>query len=493
MKKKFALISTYNKDGLIPLVDTLIKHNYTLIATSGTADFLKKNGLDVVTVEEITGFPSMLGGRVKTLHPLVFGGILAKGGEEEVKRYNIPLIDIVVVNLYPFDKEPSIENIDIGGISLIRAAGKNYRRLTCLTDPEDYDMVIKELNENSTISPDTRIYLARKAFALSTCFDTKVSLWLGSPELYMPFSKVEDLRYGENPHQKATLFRETGYKGISIIDAYKIQGKELSYNNICDLDTVLSVLCTFKETTVCILKHSSPCGIAVFPRLIDAYKRAKSCDPISSFGGIVGVNREVSGELAKELSSTFIEAVLAPSYNEEAKNILSKKKRLILLKLPLDCSLSTVSYRYINGGLIRQDSDNSLDNIKDYKVVSKRKPTKRELNAMNFAFNVVKFIKSNAVCITTDRMTVGIGGGQPNRVGALEIAIRNRKIFGFKDGIALASDGFFPFRDSIDLAAKEGIKAIIEPGGSIRDEEVIKAADEHNISLIFTGRRHFRH
>ncbi|MCK4257231.1 bifunctional phosphoribosylaminoimidazolecarboxamide formyltransferase/IMP cyclohydrolase, partial [candidate division WOR-3 bacterium] len=243
----------------------------------------------------------------------------------------------------------------------------------------------------------------------------------------------------------------------------------------------------------CILKHSSPCGIAVFPRLIDAYKRAKSCDPISSFGGIVGVNREVSGELAKELSSTFIEAVLAPSYNEEAKNILSKKKRLILLKLPLDCSLSTVSYRYINGGLIRQDSDNSLDNIKDYKVVSKRKPTKRELNAMNFAFNVVKFIKSNAVCITTDRMTVGIGGGQPNRVGALEIAIRNRKIFGFKDGIALASDGFFPFRDSIDLAAKEGIKAIIEPGGSIRDEEVIKAADEHNISLIFTGRRHFRH
>lgn len=493
MADKYALISTYDKTGLIPLTKCLLRHNYKLIATTGTADYLKKKGVRSTTVDSFTGFPTMLGGRVKTLHPVILGGILARGDENEVVRYNLPLIDIVVVNLYPFDKEPSIENIDIGGVSLIRAAGKNYTRVSCIVDPKDYDSVIKELDAKGSISPDTRLYLARKAFSLSAYFDIRVSEWLNSDRLYISLQKIGKLRYGENPHQEATLFRETGFDGLSIGNAIKIQGKELSYNNVCDLDSALSILASFTEPVSCVLKHLTPCGIAVSSSITDAYRKARSCDPFSSFGGIVGVNREVDEECATELASTFLEAVLAPSYTDGARNILSRKKRLILLQLALDGYLFPWHYRYINGGFLKQDSDTLLDNIENFKIVTKRKPTEDEYRALCFAFKVVRFVRSNAVCITTEKMTVGIGGGQPSRVGALEIALANKQKFGFKEGVALASDGFFPFRDSIDLAAKEGIRAVIQPGGSVRDKEVINAADEHNIAMIFTGRRHFKH
>jgi phosphoribosylaminoimidazolecarboxamide formyltransferase/IMP cyclohydrolase len=493
MADRYALISTYDKTGLVRLAEALLRHNYKLIATDGTANYLARKGIKSTTVGNLTGFSTMLGGRVKTLHPVIFGGILAKGDEDEITRHNLPLVDIVVVNLYPFDKEPSIENIDIGGISLIRAAGKNHTRVSCVVYPKDYDTVIEELDEKGSISPDTRLYLARKAFSSSAYFDIKVSEWLGSDILYIPLQKIGRLRYGENPHQEAILLKETGSDYLSIINADKIQGKEPSYNNICDLDTVLSILVSFKEPASCIIKHSTPCGVAISMDIVDAYRKARSCDPLSSFGGIVGVNREVDRELASELTSTFLEAVLAPSYTNEAIDILSKKKRLILLQLPLDGCLFSWYYRYINGGFLKQDSDILPDNIEDFKVVTKRKPNEKEYRALCFAFKVVRFIRSNAVCITTESMTVGIGGGQPNRVGSLEIALKNKKNYGFKEGIVLASDGFFPFRDSIDLAAKEGIRAVIQPGGSIRDKEVISAADEHDIAMVFTGRRHFKH
>lgn len=493
MTERYALISTHNKSGLLPLTRALQNHDYIIIATAGTAKYLKKNNIEIVEIEDVTGFPPMLSGRVKTLHPKLFGGILAKGSEEDVKKFNLPLIDVVVVNPYPFDSEPSIENIDIGGVALMRAASKNYERVICLVDPRDYERVIREIRADGSISLDTRTYLARKAFALTASIDMKISEWLGGDKVYLQLDRVGDMRYGENPHQRARLYRETGYAGLSLIDAIKIQGKELSFNNLCDLDTVLSIVCSFKEAIACIIKHSSPCGVAVSARIIDAYVMAKSCDPVSSFGGVVGVNRRVDTGLAKELASTFLEAVLAPSYTKSAKEMLSKKKRLILLELPLNCVLSPVSYRYINGGFLKQDSDEKHDDPRDFRVATKRKPTEKEFEAMCFAFKVVRFIRSNAVCITTDKMTVGIGGGQPSRVGALEIAIKNKRKFGFKECIALASDGFFPFRDSVDLAAAEGISAIIQPGGSIRDEEVVTAADEHGMVMLLTGIRHFRH
>ncbi len=493
MINRYALISTHDKTGLIPLAEALLRCSYKLVATAGTADYLKKSGIESTAVSSLTGFPSMLGGRVKTLHPVIFGGILARGDEDEIARYNLPLIDIVVVNLYPFDEKPCIENIDIGGISLIRAAGKNHTRVSCVVNPEDYDTVMGELDADGGISSDTRLYLARKAFSLSTYFDMRVSEWLGSDTLYIPLQRIGGLRYGENPHQEAILLKETGFSGLSVINAEKIQGKEPSYNNICDLDAVLSVVVSFKEPAACIVKHSTPCGIATSASIVDAYRKAKSCDPLSSFGGIVGLNRGVDRELAAELKSTFLEAVLAPSYTGEARDILLKKRRLILLQLPLKGELSTNSYRYVSGGFLKQDGDTLPDNTKDFRLVTKIKPTEGQLRALYLAFKVVRFIRSNAVCITTEDMTVGIGGGQPSRVGALEIALKNKKRFGFKKGIALASDGFFPFRDSIDLAAEEGIKAVIQPGGSIRDKEVTNAADEHGIAMILTGRRHFKH
>lgn len=493
MRDRYALISVYDKTGIIPLAEALIRRGYKLIASSGTAKYLKENKIESITVDSITGFPPMLGGRVKTLHPVIFGGILAKGDEEEIERYNLPLIDIVVVNLYPFDKEPSTENIDIGGISLIRAAGKNHLRVSCLVDSDDYDIVIRELDKDGTITPDTRLYLARKSFSASSYFDIKVSAWLGSDTEYIALQKVAGLRYGENPHQKAELFKEKNFSGLSIIDAEKLQGKELSYNNISDLDTVLAILVSFKEPTSCVIKHLTPCGIATSKEIVEAYRKARSCDPISSFGGVVGINREVDKELAEELNTTFLEVVLAPSYTDRAREILSNKPRLILLQLPLKNGLSLCSYRPISGGFLKQAQDILRDNRDDFRVVTKRQPTEKEYRALSFAFKVVRFIRSNAICITTENMTVGIGAGQPNRVGSLQIALMNRKRFGFKEGVTLASDGFFPFRDSIDLAVREGIRAVIQPGGSIRDKEVIEAADEHKITMIFTGIRHFRH
>ena len=496
--KRYALISVSDKDGITEFAKELQKHGFKILASSGTHKILKGAKVKSTSVQELTQFPEILGGRVKTLHPKIFGGILANREDrkhlEELKELGIPDIELVICNLYPFKESPSIENIDIGGVALIRAAAKNHQYVTCVTQPSQYKTVIDELNKYDEIQPETRLRFASEAFLYTAQFDSLIAEFLGANRLNLIYEKVMDLRYGENPHQASSLYKEVDYKGATILNAKKLQGKELSFNNIFDLDAALAVVKSFDEPCACILKHANPCGVAIGGDLLEAYVDAHKADPISSFGGIVGLNREVNEAVATELTKTFIEAVVAPSYTEEAIAILSKKKNMRVLECPISDSLSTKALRWINGGIILQDNDILPDEPSNWQVVTERKPTPDEFEACKFGFKVVRFIKSNAVCISTNKMIVGIGVGQPNRVGALEIALNNKDKFGFKEGVfAVASDGFFPFRDSIDLAHDAGIKVVVQPGGSKRDQEVIDACNEHNMSMIFTGRRHFRH
>jgi len=495
---KYALISVSDKSGLLEFARGLSKLRFTLIASSGTLKSLKDGGISAISVESITTFPEILGGRVKTMHPKIIGALLTDRDNpthlEELKKFGIPLIDIVICNLYPFESSPGVKTIDIGGVSLLRAGAKNYKWVTVVSHPNQYNRVITELKANGEITESTRLEFAQKAFRLTSLFDSRVASFLGESGLFLTYEKVLDLRYGENPHQAASLYKSIGDSSTSIVDAKQTQGKELSFNNIYDLNTTLLIIKSFEPPCACVLKHANPCGVGIGKNLLSAYKKAHAADPVSSFGGIVGVNREVPGELAKEITSTFIEALLAPGYTEEAKEILKKKKNMRVLELPLDGKLSPLSFRWIEGGVLSQDNDVLPDNDAKWEVVTKMKPTQTQFNAAKFAFKVVRFIKSNSICIATQDHTVGIGAGQPNRVGALEIAVSNMEKFGLREQeIALASDGFFPFRDSIDLANKAGIKCIIQPGGSIRDSEVIEACDEHGIAMIFTHERHFRH
>lgn len=507
-RMKYALISVSDRTGILEFAKKLRELEFQIIGTSGTREFLKSNGINCKSISALTGFPEILGGRVKSLHPKIFGAILAdrenKSHLEDVKKLNIPLIEIVVCNLYPFDSAPGIENIDIGGVTLIRAAAKNYRYVTCVTSPGQYEKVIGEIEKNGKVLESTRFEFARKAFELTSSFDFRVgsflardkpSCYIGEERLNLGYERVMELRYGENPHQKASLYKEVGHRGLSVIDAVKLQGKELSFNNFYDLDAALSVVKSFDESCVCILKHATPCGVAIGDSVVEAYKDAYRADTISPFGGIVAFNREVDKVTAEEITKIFISAVIAPGYANEAMEVLARKKNMVVLELSEGGEFGPTSFRWIEGGLLLQESDVFPDDTSEWEVVTKRKPTDKELKAMEFGFKVVKFVKSNAVIITTDKMTLGIGGGQPNRVGALEIAIQNMKKFGLtrENPNAVASDGLFPFRDSVDLAAKEGIKAVVQPGGSIRDQEVIDACNEHGIAMVFTHKRHFRH
>jgi phosphoribosylaminoimidazolecarboxamide formyltransferase/IMP cyclohydrolase len=496
--RRYALISVSNKERIVEFAKELLKHGFEMLASGGTHEFLKKAKVKSNLIQDITQFPEILGGRVKTLHPKIFAGILANKDDashlKELKELDIPSIDLVICNLYPFKEKPSIENIDIGGVSLIRAAAKNHKHVACVTRPDQYKTVIDELNNYGEIKHETKLGFAKEAFLYTAQFDSLIAEFLGAGKLNLIYEKTMDLRYGENAHQTSSLYREVGYKGTTILNAKKLQGKELSFNNIFDLDTAIAVVKSFDEPCVCILKHANPCGVAIGKDLLDAYVDAHKADPISSFGGIVGLNREVNEAVATEITKTFIEAVVAPSFTKEAIAVLSQKKNMRVLECPISGLLSTKALRWINGGILIQDNDILPDEFSEWKVVTKRKPTQDEFEACKFGFTVVRFVKSNAVLISTGRMTVGIGAGQPNRVGALEIALKNKDNFGFKEGLfAIASDGFFPFRDSIDLAHKAGIKVVIQPGGSRRDQEVIDACDELNMSMIFTGRRHFRH
>ncbi|MEW5768259.1 MAG: bifunctional phosphoribosylaminoimidazolecarboxamide formyltransferase/IMP cyclohydrolase [bacterium] len=510
VKIRRALISVSDKRGIIALAENLSQLGISIISTGGTANVLREAGVPVTVVSDLTGFPEILGGRVKTLHPAVYGGILAKRRPdhlEELGKHRIEPIDMVVVNLYPFgetirrssSEEEAIENIDIGGPTMIRAAAKNYPYVASVVNPARYEGIITALRENACcLKEDMLFSLAQEAFAYTAAYDALIAGYFQRdvkfPEtLNLSYVKVGDLRYGENPHQQAAFYRLPEIRSPSIGNAEKLWGKELSYNNLLDLDAALETVREFDEPAAVVIKHNNPCGVAVGDSLSEAYARARGCDPVSAFGGVVGLNQQVEAETARQITETFIEAVIAPDFSPEALEILKENRDLRIIKVSsLEGMRRREMYlKQVTGGLLVQDRDLARLDPEDIKVVTWRQPTKEEIAAFLFAWKVVKHVKSNAIILALPDRTVGIGAGQMSRIDSTRIAVA--KAGNRIAGAVLASDAFFPFRDNVDEAAKAGIKAIIQPGGSLRDEEVIKAADEYNLAMVFTGRRHFRH
>lgn len=516
MKVTRALISVSDKEGITDFSKRLIKLNIEILSTGGTADKLRKAGLKIIDVSEITGFPEILDGRVKTLHPFIHAGILAKRKEKShistLKKHGIGTIDLVVCNLYPFEetiKKPKvgideiIENIDIGGPTLIRAAAKNYKDVIIVTNKKQYNNVLKALEEKGNLSLEEREKLAIEAFTHTARYDSIISNYFRSrwtdeilpDENIIAISKIQNMRYGENPHQMGAFYKILPeISEPCITNAEKLQGKELSYNNILDSDCAIECIKEFSDPTCVIIKHATPCGIASADNLLKAWKNAYATDTYSPFGGIVAFNRTLERKLAEKLSKIFLEVIIAPDFSKESLGVFNKKKNLRLLKIKgLNNKIirKGLIFRSVVGGILSQERDVRLTTRKQWKIVTKRKPTKDELLSMEFAVKCVKHIKSNSVVFVKDTRTVGIGGGQTSRVDAVWIATNKGKE-NIKGSI-MASDAFFPFRDGVDVAAKAGVKAIIQPGGSIRDEEVIKAADEHGISMVFSGQRYFKH
>lgn len=511
---KTALLSVYNKEGIVEFAKSLAEKNIEIISSGGTAKTLKEAGIKVTEISDFTGYPEMMDGRVKTLHPKIHGGILMdRDKEQHVKDAddnNIKPIDLVVANLYPFEQtilkgaslDEAIHNIDIGGPTLIRAAAKNFKHVLVVCNPDDYAGVLEEIKRGE-INEDLRKKLALEAWEHIAHYDVVIEKYFKRefgqefeyPEyLNLTFHKKQDLRYGENPHQTAALYIDEHEMNPSLLKAKQIQGKMLSYNNMLDANSVYNLVKEFERPIAVIVKHNNPCGIASDPEDIrKAYGIAREVDPEAAFGGIVGVNREVDEKLAEDITSSFVEVVLAPSFTKQALEVFAKKKNLRLLELPIEKGLVRHRrYRSILGGFLVQDSDVEL--YKDLKIVTKRKPDEEEMDALMYAWRVSKYVRSNAIIYAKKNRAVGIGAGQMKRVDAAKLGAMIAKDFGEDlKGCAMASDAFFPFRDGIDYAAKLGVTAIIQPGGSVKDEEVIKAADEHNIAMIFTGMRHFRH
>lgn len=509
---KRAIISVYDKRGIVEFSKELKKLGWEIVSTGGTKKTLEASGIDVIDIEDVTNFREVFDGRVKTLNPYIHGGILfRRDNEEDVKtleELNIVPIDLVVNNLYPFKEtllkegvshSEIIENIDIGGPSMIRAAAKNYKFVTTVVDPIDYELVLEELNNKGETTLETRKYLARKVFQYTAQYDALIANYFNEldeiifPEkLTITFDNKKELRYGENPHQKAAFYKDI-FSSKGVIGACEqLHGKELSFNNINDSNGALEILKEFEEPTVVAVKHANPCGIGSGETLIEAYEKAYECDPKSIFGGILAINREVNEDVAKKINEIFIEIVIAPSYSEEALKILKSKKNIRILRLPeiMTKDEKSLDMKRVVGGLLVQERDTIL--LKDeLKVVTNRKPTEEEMEDLLFAWKAVKHVKSNSVVIAKNKGTIGIGMGQVNRVWAVEGAIEHsgEKV----KGSVLASDGFFPFDDSVKALGKAGVTAIIQPGGSIRDEETIKAANEMNIAMVFTGMRHFKH
>ena len=501
MNKK-ALISVSDKTGVVEFAKFLSKKGYGILSTGSTAKLLKENGVDVEAVEHYTEFPEMLDGRVKTLHPKIHGGILYVRGnaehEKKIKEFNIDSIDIVAVNLYPFeetalktdDVDTLIENIDIGGPSMLRAAAKNYKGVLVVCDTNDYKPIMDSFD---SIDEEKRRYYALKAFAHTAYYDSLIIEkfdFYETDNIGVAFKKVQDLRYGENPQQKAVFYKDP--LKIGIADAKQLHGKELSYNNILDIDVSYRIMAEFDDTVCAIIKHNTPCGVALGSNPKDAYEKALSCDPISAFGGIIGINTTVDKELAQAIAQRFYEVVVAYGFSKEALDILTQKKNIRLIEAKRIDNARFREIRSTLGGYLVQEND-AKDEFK-YDVVSKAKPTDEQIEDLEFAFRVSKFVKSNAIVYAKDKKTLAIGGGQTSRIDSAKFAaVRAKELNIDLNGCVMASDGFFPFRDSVDTAQKLGVKAIAEPGGSIRDSEVIEAADEYNIPLLFTGIRHFRH
>lgn len=518
-----ALISVSDKEGIIDFSRGLAALDIEIVSTGGTASLLRDSKIPVRDVAEITGFPEMMDGRVKTLHPKIHGGILALRDNPEhrakMTEHGIGVIDLVVVNLYPFEAtvgrgasfEEIVENIDIGGPSMVRAAAKNHQYVGVVVDPKDYALVLSELKETDVcLSAATRFRLFCKAFrhtahydgAISNYFDSldenrKPARWSNTVNLQI--SKLQDMRYGENPHQSAAFYGTAGESGPSVAAARQFQGKELSFNNILDADAALSTILEFSDIATVAIKHNNPCGVALSKiSLADSFRKAKACDPVSIFGGVIAFNRAVDEETAGALKDIFLEIVIAPSFTAEAKAVLSSQKRLLSIRLlELDMGQPQsggYDLRRVRGGMLMQDWDTGSVDVRACKVVTKRKPTDQEYAALDFAWRVCRHVKSNTIVFASTDQVLGVGAGQMSRIDSTKIAVLRAVTHGLDlAGSAVASDAFYPFRDGLDEAAKAGAKSVIQPGGSIKDDEVIAAADEHGMAMIFTDMRHFRH
>ncbi len=514
-----ALVSVSDKNGILAFCKELAALNIKILSTGGTAKLLSSKGIAVTEVSEHTGFPEIMGGRVKTLHPIIHGGLLGRRGQDDeiMQAHGIEAIDLVVVNLYPFEAtvsradcslEEAVENIDIGGPTMLRAAAKNHAHVGVIVDNSDYERIINELKQNNCQLGDaTRFSLAQKVFAHTANYDAAVSNYLGAftadgdylayPQSYtMQFNKLQDLRYGENPHQSAAFYKQLEVPDGTLASARQLQGKELSYNNIADSDAALGCVLSFSETACVIVKHANPCGVAQADNILQAYEKAYATDPTSAFGGIIAFNRTLDEATAQAIMDRqFAEVIIAPQVEPAALAVCASKAGVrVLCTDKRHRPVQQMELKRVSGGLLIQDSDDGVVKPDDLKIVSKREPDEQELRDLLFAWKVVKYVKSNAIIYVKDRQTIGIGAGQMSRIYSARIAAVKAEDEGLEvAGSVMASDAFFPFRDGIDAAAAVGIRAVIQPGGSIRDEEVIAAADEHDIAMVFTGMRHFRH
>jgi phosphoribosylaminoimidazolecarboxamide formyltransferase/IMP cyclohydrolase len=514
-----ALISVSDKTGIVEFARELTAQGVEILSTGGTYKLLCDEGIAAVEVSDYTGFPEMMAGRVKTLHPKVHGGILGRRGTDDavMTEHGINPIDMVVVNLYPFaetvarpdcDLPMAIENIDIGGPTMVRSAAKNHKDVAIVVNASDYDSIIADLKANNGLNYNTRFDLAVKAFEHTAAYDGMIANYLGArvgveePETFprtfnTQFVKVQDMRYGENPHQRAAFYVEENATEASVSTARQLQGKELSFNNVADTDAALECVKPFKEPACVIVKHANPCGVAIGGNILEAYNRAFQTDPTSAFGGIIAFNRELDAETAKAIvDRQFVEVIIAPTVSAQASEIVAAKPNVRLLECGEFAAQpgAAFDYKRVNGGLLVQDTDLGMVDASELQIVTKRQPSEQEIRDLLFCWEVAKFVKSNAIVYARDGQTIGIGAGQMSRVYSAKIAGIKAADEGLQvAGSVMASDAFFPFRDGIDSAAEAGIQAVIQPGGSMRDQEVIDAADEHGMAMVFTGMRHFRH
>ena len=507
-----ALVSVSDKTGLVGFVSSLKSLGWEIIATGGTMKLLRESGIDVINISDVTGFPEICDGRVKTLHPKVHGGLLARRDDEShlkaLKENGIEFIDMVCVNLYPFRQtivkegvtmEDAIENIDIGGPSMLRSAAKNYRDVTVVCDPADYDKIIEEIKANGNTTPDTRLKLSAKAYMHTAEYDMCIAQFMRekaglNEKLFLEYDLVQGLRYGENPHQSAKFYRQAEPVGYSLAFAKQLHGKELSYNNIQDANAALNIVREFGAPFCVGLKHMNPCGAAVGKDVVEAWTKAYEADTVSIFGGIVATNREVTKEVALLMKPIFLEIIMAPHFTDEALEVLTAKKNLRLIEVDMRRQEgSPMQYVSVNGGMLAQNQDVAPVDVTADMCVTEKRPTAAEIEDMNFGQRIVKHVKSNAIVVVKDGRTLGVGAGQMNRIGSAELALKQAHANGVKTGLIMASDAFFPFDDCVTLAHEMGVTAIVQPGGSVRDEDSIRKANECGIAMMFTGKRHFKH
>lgn len=507
-----ALISVSDKTGVVEFARKLQDLGWEIIATGGTMRKLRDAGVKIIHISDVTGFPEICDGRVKTLHPKIHGALLGRRDipdhMRQLEENGIEKIDMVCVNLYPFEAtiakegvtlEDAVENIDIGGPSMLRSAAKNFRDVTVVCDPSDYDLIIDEITNQGNTTYGTRFRLSAKAYTHTALYDTHIAEYMRreaglSEKLFLCYDKAQDLRYGENPHQQASFYREPQPRPYSVAFGKQIGGKELSYNNIQDANAALSIIREFSQPACVGLKHMNPCGAAIGKDIEEAWDKTYEADKVSIYGGIVVFNRPLTGEVAAKLKPIFLEIVIAPSFTPEALEILGKKKNLRLLEVAMHPEEDVpMQYVSVAGGMLVQQADRQIKEITEDMCVTERKPDGRELSDLDFGWKIVKHVKSNAIVVVKNGMTLGVGAGQMNRVGSAHIALEEAKAAGVTEGLVLASDGFLPFDDTVAMAADYGVSAIVQPGGSIRDEDSVKMANEKGVAMLFTGMRHFKH